>query len=196
MKVEYVGQKPIINEKGVFFKEGKEDKFIYLTFAIDILNAINHEYTANKKYSSEINHKNLSANEILDIILRFHPNLEETMNKEINSYLIHLDKEEKAVSQSSLCQIEKDTYISNLKIMRNYKIQRAKNKIFYFHCIETIVELILKHKIKELDVPFNEKFWHILQTIEGNLSKHKISSSLKIPKESNKLTMKLSINIF
>ena len=196
MKVEYVGQKPIINENGVFFKEGKEDKFIYLTFAIDILNAINHEYITNKKYSSEINHKDLSANEILDIILKFHPNLEETMNKEINSYLIHLDKEEKAVTQCSLCQIEKDTYISNLKIMRNYKIQRAKNKIFYFHCIETIVELILKHKIKELDVPFNEKFWHILQTIEGNLSKHKISSSLKIPKESNKLTMKLSINIF
>ena len=196
MKVEYVGQKPVINEKGVFFKEGKEDKFIYLTFAIDILNAINHEYTINKKYSSEINHKNLSANEILDIILRFHPNLEETMNKEINSYLVHLDKEEKDVSLSSLSQIEKDTYISNLKIMRNYKIQRAKNKIFYFHCIETIVELILKHKIKEIDVPFNEKFWHILQTIEGNLSKHKISSSLKIPKENIKLTMKLLINIF
>ncbi len=196
MKVEYVGQKPVINEKGVFFKEGKEDKFIYLTFAIDILNAINHEYTINKMYSSEINHKDLSANEILDIILRFHPNLEETMNKEINSYLVHLDKEEKAVSLSSLSQIEKDTYISNLKIMRNYKIQRAKNKIFYFHCIETIVELILKHKIKEIDVPFNEKFWHILQTIEGNLSKHKISSSLKIPKENIKLTMKLLINIF
>ncbi len=196
MKVEYVGQKPVINEKGVFFKEGKEDKFIYLTFAIDILNAINHEYTINKMYSSEINHKDLSANEILDIILRFHPNLEETMNKEINSYLVHLDKEEKDVSLSSLSQIEKDTYISNLKIMRNYKIQRAKNKIFYFHCIETIVELILKHKIKEIDVPFNEKFWHILQTIEGNLSKHKISSSLKIPKENIKLTMKLLINIF
>ena len=196
MKVEYVGQKPVINEKGVFFKEGKEDKFIYLTFAIDILNAINHEYTINKMYSSEINHKDLSANEILDIILRFHPNLEETMNKEINSYLVHLDKEEKDVSLSSLSQIEKDTYISNLKIMRNYKIQRAKNKIFYFHCIETIVELILKHKIKELDVPFNEKFWHILQTIEGNLSKHKISSSLKIPKDSKTLTMKLLINIF
>lgn len=196
MKIEYAGAKPVINEKGVFFKEGKQDKFTYLTFSIDILNAINHEYASNKEYSSQINHKDLSSNEILDILLKFHPKLEETMNKEISSYLIHLDKEESEVSQCSLCQIEKDTYISNLKIMRDYKIQRAKNKIFYFHCIETIVELILKHKIKELDVPFNEKFWHILQTIEGNLSKHKISSSLKIPKDSKTLTMKLLINIF
>lgn len=196
MNIEYAGKKPVINEKGIFFKEGKEDKYNYLTFAIDILNAINHEYEGKKVYSFQINHKDLSASEILNILLKFHPKLEETMNKEISSYLVHLDNEEKSISKSSLSQIEKDTFISNLKIMRNYKIQRAKNKIFYFHCIETIVELILKHKIKELDVPFNEKFWHILQTIEGNLSKHRISSNLKIPNENKSLTMKLSINIF
>lgn len=193
MKVEYAGKKPVINEKGVFFKEGKEDKFIYLTFAIDILNALNHSYENKKVYSSEINHKDLSPNEILDILLKFHPKLEETMNKEIDSYLIHLDKEENEIKErNSLCDIEKDTYISNLKFMRDYKIQRAKNKIFYFHCIETIVELILEHKIKEIETPFNERFWHILQTIEGNLSKHRISSNLT---EEN-LKIKLTINIY
>ena len=80
--------------------------------------------------------------------------------------------------------------------MRNYKIQRAKNKIFYFHCIETVVETILKYKIKELDTPFNERFWHILQTIEGNLSNHKITSTLKITKEEESLKAMLMINIF
>jgi hypothetical protein len=196
MKIEYAGAKPVINEKGVFFKEGKQDKFTYLTFSIDILNAINHEYASNKEYSSQINHKDLSSNEILDILLKFHPNLEETMNKEISSYLIHLDKEESEVSQRSLCQIEKDTYISNLKIMRDYKIQRAKNKIFYFHCIETIVETILKYKIKEIDTPFNERYWHILQTIEGKLSTQKISSNLKMIDENSALKAMLLINIY
>jgi hypothetical protein len=38
----------------------------------------------------------------------------------------------------------------------------------------------IHHKIKELDTPFNEKFWHILQTIEGKLSLHKVSSNLKV----------------
>lgn len=197
MKLEYTGLKPIISEHGISFKDGKEDKFIYLSFAIDILNAIDHTYEQKKKYSHQIEHKNLNPDEILNILLTFHPDLENIMNEEINSYLIHLNNEEEEIkNRHNLSKIEKDTFVSNLKLMRNYKIQRAKNKIFYFHCIETIVELILKHKIKELDVPFNEKFWHILQTIEGNLAKHKISSSLKIPKEINKLTMKLSINIF
>ena len=139
MKIEYAGKKPVINEKGVFFKEGKEDKFIYLTFAIDILNALNHSYENKRVYSSEINHKDLSANEILDILLKFHPKLEETMNKEIDSYLIHLDKEENEIKERhSLTQIEKETYIANLKFMRDYKIQRAKNKIFYFHIFSLI----------------------------------------------------------
>lgn len=196
MKVEYAGKKPVISERGIFFKEGKEDKFIYLTFAVDILNAINHNYEEKKHYSFEINHKDLSANEILDIIQKFHPKLEETMNKEIDSYLIHLNNEENEIKlRDSLSTIEKNTYLSNLKLMRNYRIQRAKNKIFYFHTIETIVELILQHKIKEIETPFNDKFWHILQTIEGNLSKHRISSKLKAV-DGNSFRLKLTINTY
>jgi len=197
MKVEYAGPKPIIDEKGIFFKDGKEDKFVYLTYAVDILNSINHPYEENKVYSYQINHKNITPNEILDILQKFHPNLENTMNKEIDSYMIHLDNEEKEVEKrTSLLDIEKYAFISNLKLMRNYKIQRAKNKIFYFHCIQTIVEIILKQKIKKLQIPFNEKFWHILQTIEGELAKHRISSYLKVIEENNCLKLDLTINIY
>lgn len=197
MKLEYAGLKPIINEHGVSFKDGKEDKFIYLSFAIDILNAIDHTYEQKKKYSHQLNTNTLSPNEILDVLLNFHPDLEEVMNKEIDSYTKHLDSEEEAVNNRTiLSKIEKDTFIANLKLMRKYKTQRAKNKIFYFHCIETIVEVILKYKIKELDTPFNERFWHILQTIEGNLSTHKISSNLKMIEENSVLKAMLLINIY
>ena len=197
MKLEYAGLKPVINEHGVSFKDGKEDKFIYLSFAIDILNAIDHTYEQKKKYSHQLNTNTLSPNEILDVLLNFHPDLEEVMNKEIDSYTKHLDSEEEAVNnRTNLSKIEKEIFIANLKLMRKYKTQRAKNKIFYFHCIETIVEVILKYKIKELDTPFNERFWHILQTIEGNLSTHKISSNLKMIEENGVLKAMLLINIY
>ena len=197
MKLEYAGLKPVINEHGVSFKDGKEDKFIYLSFAIDILNAIDHTYEQKKKYSHQLNTNTLSPNEILDVLLNFHPNLEEVMNKEIDSYTKHLNSEEEAVNNRTiLSKIEKEIFIANLKLMRKYKTQRAKNKIFYFHCIETIVEVILKYKIKELDTPFNERFWHILQTIEGNLSTHKISSNLKMIEENGVLKAMLLINIY
>lgn len=197
MKLEYAGLKPVISEHGVSFKDGKEDKFIYLSFAIDILNAIDHTYEQKKKYSHQINEKALTPDEILNVLLNFHPDLEDVMNKEIDSYSKHLDDEEAEVrNRAVLSNIEKDTFIANLKLMRKYKTQRAKNKIFYFHCIETIVEIILKYKIKELDTPFNERFWHILQTIEGKLSTHKINSNLKMIEENAILKAMLTINIY
>ncbi len=197
MKLEYAGLKPIISEHGVSFKDGKEDKFIYLSFAIDILNAIDHTYEQKKKYSHQLDHKNLSSIEIVNTLLKFHSDLEDTMNKEIDSYVSHLDNEENEVkNRTNLSEIEKDTFVANLKLMRKYKTQRARNKIFYFHCIETIVETILKYKIKEIDTPFNERYWHILQTIEGKLSTNKISSNLKIIDEDAVLKAMLLINIY
>ena len=197
MKLEYAGLKPVISEHGISFKDGKEDKFIYLSFAIDILNAIDHTYEEKKKYSHQLDHKNLSSNEIVNTLLTFHPDLEDTMNKEIESYMTHLDGEENEVkNRINLSTIEKDTFIANLKLMRKYKTQRAINKIFYFHCIETIVETILKYKIKEIDTPFNERYWHILQTIEGKLSTQKISSNLKMIDENSALKAMLLINIY
>ncbi len=197
MKLEYAGLKPVISEHGISFKDGKEDKFIYLSFAIDILNAIDHTYEEKKKYSHQLDHKNLSSSEIVNTLLTFHPDLEDTMNKEIESYMTHLDGEENEVkNRINLSTIEKDTFIANLKLMRKYKTQRAINKIFYFHCIETIVETILKYKIKEIDTPFNERYWHILQTIEGKLSTQKISSNLKMIDENSALKAMLLINIY
>ncbi|MGA1939193.1 hypothetical protein [Arcobacter sp. YIC-310] len=197
MKLEYAGLKPIISEHGISFKDGKEDKFKYLKYAAELLEAFDHEYKRKTNYSHELKEQRLNSDEILNIILKFHPNIENTMNKEIDSYLEHLDEEEKSVqNRASLSELEKQAYINNLKIMRNYKIQRAKNKIFYFHCIETIVELIMQHGIKNIEVPFNERFWHILQTIEGNLSLHKISSDIKTIKKDETLKAILNIDIY
>ena len=55
MKIQYTGLKPVVNAHGISFKEGKEDKFIYLPFAVDILNAINHDYEQKRVYSHELN---------------------------------------------------------------------------------------------------------------------------------------------
>ena len=196
MKIEFVGSKPHIDERGITFKEGKEDKFVYLTYTIDLLKAIEHDYTQNKNNSVQIDHKNLSGDEILTILKKYYPNLEDTINQEIKNYIIHLDNEEKHVdSLKTLSQIEKDTFIANLKLMREYKTKRAINKILYFHCLDAIIDIIIKYKIKGIDTPCNGKFWHILQTLEGELSKHKISSKLKTVEEKDNLKVVLSINL-
>ena len=181
MKLEYAGLKPVITEHGISFKEGKDDKFSYFPFVFEVLNALDNNYESIKTHSHQIKIENFNFSQTINKLLAINPNIQVSIDKEIENYLIHLENEENEIkSRTNLSDIEKEIYLTNLKLMRDYKIQRATNKIFYFNCIETIVELILKHKIKELDVPFNEKFWHILQTIEGKLSLHKVSSNLKV----------------
>lgn len=197
MKIEYAGLKPVIDEHGISFKDGKEDKYKYLKYAMDILIAIDHPYKDKEKYSHNIPSKRITSDEILDILKLHHPDIDETMETEIKNYKKHLDEEELEVNnRKKLSEIEKNAFINNLKIMRNYKIQRAMNKIFYFHCIETIVETIIDNKIKILDTPFNERFWHILQTIQGDLSKNKISTNLSTQNINGDIKAELIINIY
>lgn len=197
MILKYAGPKPMISEHGISFKDGKEDKYVYLMIAIQILQAIDHDTALHSDYEYDTNSKRLNDEQIQEIILSYHPHLETTMNKELNNYLVHLDNEIQDVKKSPIFSpIEKEAYIGNLKIMKEYKIQRAKNKIFYMHCIDTVVEVIKHRKIKKISTPFYEKFWHTLQTIQGHLanSKRGLKSDLKVITNDSKMYSVLIID--
>ncbi len=181
MKIEYAGPKPIISEHGISFKEGKEDKYAYLKYALQILDAISHEYEGKKAYTYNIADKNITDNEMNDILLKYHSDMECIMNSELDIYNKSLESEKNDVqNHPKLNDEEKYAYLGNLEVMKDYRIQRVKNKLFYIHVIKTIKEQILEHKIKELNTPFNEKFWHVFQTIQGELSSSKSSISATI----------------
>lgn len=197
MKLEYAGLKPVITEHGISFKEGKDDKFSYFPFVFEVLNALDNNYESIKTHSHQIKIENFNFSQTINKLLAINPNIQVSIDKEIENYLIHLENEENEIkSRTNLSDIEKEIYLTNLKLMRDYKIQRATNKIFYFNCIEAIVEIIKKNKIKKIDTVFNEKFWHILKTIQNRLLHYKLTSTLKTDENNGVLKISLSMNIF
>ncbi len=40
MKIKYLSARPMISHHGIDFKDGKEDKYVYLIIAVQILKAI------------------------------------------------------------------------------------------------------------------------------------------------------------
>ncbi|WP_415833036.1 hypothetical protein, partial [Arcobacter suis] len=145
MKLEYAGLKPVITEHGISFKEGKDDKFSYFPFVFEVLNALDNNYESIKTHSHQIKIENFNFSQTINKLLAINPNIQVSIDKEIENYLIHLENEENEIkSRTNLSDIEKEIYLTNLKLMRDYKIQRATNKIFYFNCIEAIVEIIKK----------------------------------------------------
>lgn len=197
MKFEYVGYRPVISHNGVTFKQGKDDKFIYLPYAYEILNALNHEYTTNKnKYSNSINLDNSNIDKLYKVVETYFPDIEKSIEDKLKKYKEHLEEErENIISRPHLNDIEKNIFLSNLDLMKNYRINRAKNKIFYYFVIATIVEIIKEKRIKEIDIPYHNKFWHVLNTIQGVLSSEKINSNIKAVYLDTKLELKFTTSL-
>jgi hypothetical protein len=197
MKFEYVGYRPVISHNGVTFKQGKDDKFIYLPYAYEILNALNHEYTTNKnKYSNSINLDNSNIDKLYKVVETYFPDIEKSIEDKLKKYKEHLEEErENIISRPHLSDIEKNIFLTNLDLMKNYRINRAKNKIFYYFVIATIVEIIKEKRIKEIDIPYHNKFWHVLNTIQGVLSSEKINSNIKAVYLDTKLELKFTTSL-
>ena len=196
MKIKYAGPKPMISHHGISFKDGKEDKYVYLVIAIQILKAIDKDFDLSKSYSYDTSTKRLTDEEMLQTMLKYEPKLEEEAINEKEAYSKHLEDEIEHINENSiLVHLEKQTLLNNYNIMKEYKIQRAINKIYYMHSIKEICTIIKREHIKEIDVPFFEKYWHVLQTIQGELSslKNSITTDLKVINNKDDFIAKLFI---
>ncbi len=183
MNIKYAGPRPIISQHGVEFKDGKEDKYVYLIIGIQILQAIDKNYEERKAYSYDATTKRVSDRDMLEVMHSYDTTIEEDVLKEEQAYEIKIAQEIETVkNRSNLKDIEKKIWIKNLEIMKKYRIQRAINKIYYMHCINEIKEVIKREQIKEIDTPFYEKYWHVLETIRGSLEagRHSVNTDLKI----------------
>ena len=78
--------------------------------------------------------------------------------------------------------------------MKKYREQRALNKIIYTYLIKEIVSFIKKNNIKDINTSFNERYWHILQSIQGFLNEEKISSKLNTKNKEEVIIIYLEIN--
>lgn len=175
-KISYSGPRPVISQYGIEFKEGKEDKYVYLLISIQILKAIDKNFKESKHYSYDTGTKRVADDEILSTMIKYEPTLVDDVEKETSIYETKIEEEIEYIKNlHTIGEIEKSVWVNNLEIMKEYRIQRAINKIFYVHSIFEIVEIIKREKIKEIDTPFYEKYWHVLKSIEGTINGEKNS---------------------
>ena len=198
MILKYTGPKEMISAHGISFKSGKDDKYTYIYPAYQIYKALHHNYEKGHIYSHNIDGRRLNDEELLNTILKLRPNLEEKCNKKIENFINYLDKEiEKTKEHKEYNDEEKKIYRNNLILMKNYRIQRETNKIIYYELIKIIVDDIFKNKIKVINSVFNERYWHVFQSLEGELSNHNhksIGSTIDTVHNDKTIRIRLNIN--
>ncbi|MCV6607559.1 MAG: hypothetical protein OIF32_05060, partial [Campylobacterales bacterium] len=117
IKLEFVGNKPIISPKGVTFAQHKHDKFEFIEPAIHILAMcleLNEDHPTEKIDPNET----FGQERILETLLKANPDFMKTYEKSMESHKNHLDEEIEAVDETNLSQEDKEAYRNNYKFMK------------------------------------------------------------------------------
>lgn len=196
-KVQYAGPKVEISNHGIQYRDTKEDKYVYLVVALEILQGIDNDYEGKESYTHHFENKVLDEEALHKILKSYENTLEETVDKEEKEYELMIDHEiEHIRNMTHLADMDKKVWIKNIEIMRSYRIQREINKIYYGHCIQDIVNVIKNKEIKVITTPFNKDFFHVMNSINNALSTDTYGKDTNLTKENDKynnLVLRLSI---
>jgi len=187
LKVKYVGPHVDISQHGVSYKKDKEDKYVYLMVALEILQDIDNDYDKQSAYSHCFTIGKLDEETLHTVLQSYESDVEKHVEQEYKNYQKKIKHEISFVQGlSHLKDIEKEVWLKNIELMKNYRLQRAINKIYYEHCIENIRKLFIHKSIKELLTPFNKDFFHVINSLKGALITGKPSLDATVVEEINK----------
>ncbi|MFC2073501.1 hypothetical protein ACFLRS_01450, partial [Campylobacterota bacterium] len=172
---------------GIVYKKSKEDKYIYLKVALEILKDIDNDYDKKPSYSHPFDNKALEEEDLHTILKCYENDIESSVTEECEKYKEKIKHEIEFIKNlPHLADIDKEVWTKNIELMRDYRVQRAINKIYYMHCIQDIAQVIKHKKIKEITTPFNKNFFHVLNTIKGALITGRPSLDTKVLEEMDK----------
>lgn len=192
----YAGPKVSISSHGVDFDLNKEDKFIYLSIVVELIQALNHEYLDGKCYTYLTSGKPLCDDLLLPVLVAHDPLLEEKLNEREKITQNEIDDDlKRAHSNPLLCIEEREALLKNLELMRQYRISRALNKTAYYSGIDTIAKIIHDIHIDYIASDMYPKFMHVFHSIQGALKKlhPAIESDIDIFSHDHQLRIQLNI---
>lgn len=195
-KVQYAGPKVEISHQGIKYNDTKEDKYVYLMVALEILQGIDNNYEEKPSYNHHFENKVLKDEIVHKILQSYEGQLEECVKEEEKDYEHMIEHEIECVEKlPHLTDIDRRVWIKNIELMKPYRIQRQINKIYYGHCIHDITNIIKRKGIKEITTPFNKDFFHVMNSINNVLSTD-ISGSDTLLREENDIDENMVMKLY
>ncbi len=196
MILKYVGPKAHISQSGITFDNNKEDKYVYLHIALQIIKALDHEYIEDRVYTYNADTKRLGDDDLYREARTYCHEIDRVIAEAEHHTAAYVDDLlERARENTLLDETERETLYKNITIMRSYIIQRAVNKAVYYCVIHTLVELLKKDNIDYVIAPMFQKFAHVFHTVQGVLINQKVpvNSNMEIYEENGRLLVKLDV---
>jgi hypothetical protein len=196
MDLKYVGPKVEITKNGVSFDINKEDKYVYLNIALQLIKALEHDYIPEKTYTYNADTARLNDSEINSEVRKTCKDLEKQLVDAKERAEHFIENEIDRVKRNTLLSDEERTaYLKNIDLMRDYIIQRNMNKAAYYCVVERLAEQLKSEHIDYVIVPMFQKFAHVLHSAQGVLLNQKfpIDSNTEIFTKERTLYFKLDV---
>ena len=199
MTFRYVGPKPEISHHGVSFIKSKEDKYLFLPAALEVLKDLEDDFSVQPCHSHTYTRKQLDTEALTQLLSVYDKDFEVHLEKTLEQYRQKIADEKEVVrAMPQLSSVEKEAWLNNIDQMYDYRIQRMMNKVYYECAIEAMVEKIRAQKIQLLTVCPDKPFLHLLHSIKNRLALHKPPVDADIAEEvssDGKITATLRIKI-
>ena len=195
MTIKYAGPKAIISHTGICFDTNKEDKYVYLDIAAQLLEALDHDYIEDKTYTHTLE-KHLSNDEIMTILQRRCPDFDKLINATDHEVEELLDEDlQRAHTNRLLNNEEKEVLEKNISIMHDYMVQRSINKCLYYCVVGLLADMAAKDHINKITLPMQQNYIHVLHSLQGTLIKEKkpIDTDMSIAEKDKKLYVTLKV---
>ncbi|WP_345993481.1 hypothetical protein [Sulfurimonas sp. HSL-1716] len=180
MEVKYVGPKPVISHTSIHFDSNKEDKYVYLNIALQLVEALDHDYIKNKTYDHLLD-VSLSDREMLDILQKRCPNFSDLMDRTNNNVEDEIEENLQRTHENSILNDEeKEVLEKNIKLMRDYLIQRSINKKAYYCVMKLLADIVQQDHIDQITLPMKQNYVHVLHSLQGTLVKEKMPIDTKL----------------
>jgi hypothetical protein len=196
MPLQYAGPKPLISAHGITFDLNKEDKFAYISIVAELIQALDHNYQADERYTYLAKAEPLRAETIFDLIKSKDTTLVSQIDERRKIAEDDISNElNRAHENKVLGEEEREVLIRNIELMRNYQISRSINKAVYYAGINVIANEIKQGHIDYIKAPMYQKFMHVFHSVQGALSKlhPPIDSTIDIHEQEGHLQLRLDI---
>jgi hypothetical protein len=196
VKLKYAGPKPLISYSGINFDNNKEDKYVYLNVVAQLINAIDHDYIADKTYIYNTSSQRLSDDEIVTLLRSHDANILIKAQERVNASNDDITEMLQRARHNQVLEEENiNILVKNIILMREYMLQRSFNKSIYYSAINVLAELLKTDHIDFVIAPMFAKYVHVFHSVQGVFSGKKIpiESKIDIYTQDGKLFVKLDV---
>ena len=196
-EIKYAGPKPTVSQHGVMFDYSKDDRFQFIEILVHLIEAFNRHTHNGETLHFSIKNNELSSQEMINILKRYVPDLDERIENEIKEFLKVEEEEKKHVREiKDLTSEEKEVWLKNIDLVHDINIQRTINKAIYHAAVEVLGRELLKDHIKKLVIPMQGRYHHIAKSLSYMLDhlKTPVKSCYKIIETNEGLALEFDIN--